>query len=240
MEKLNSDEKMSILIKLPPHEIVKVCQTSKEMNRICNDKRYDPLWREKIREDFDFIYRGEGGYDKYRDLKILYTTDFFVVNVFNTEEQFNSYSVLFDNRDKAEAFILSANKNLTYAQIKTSLNFQENLQTDTYIYSIQETNLKKIEKEKLSKLLNEKQLYELEKDKFYSLFKNDEEEEEDIESALDELMLYLINGIDVMHNISETKRIIKTQVKNIGENFPIVEKYKEEVEEYIWKIVRKK
>ena len=43
METLNSDEKMSILMKLTGHEIVKVCETGKTMQKVCKEERYNPL-----------------------------------------------------------------------------------------------------------------------------------------------------------------------------------------------------
>ena len=78
MEKLNSDAKMQILMKLSGDEIVKVCQTSKDLYRACNDERYTPLWRQKIKDEFNIKYNCERGYDKYRDLRTIFGTTVFV------------------------------------------------------------------------------------------------------------------------------------------------------------------
>ena len=51
MEKLNSDEKMSILMNLNGNEIIRVCSTSKSMARICSDERYSPLGEEKYNKN---------------------------------------------------------------------------------------------------------------------------------------------------------------------------------------------
>ena len=79
MEKLNSDEKMSILMKLTGEEIIKVCQTSKNMSRICNDERFTPLWRNKIKEEFNVEYNGTNGYERYKYLYMLYRQTFYAV-----------------------------------------------------------------------------------------------------------------------------------------------------------------
>lgn len=56
MENLGSDVLSKILNDLPAEDIIKVCQTNKKFQRVCQDKRYDSLWKEKIIQDY-----GENG-----------------------------------------------------------------------------------------------------------------------------------------------------------------------------------
>jgi len=81
MEKLNSDEKMSILMNLEGKEINKVCQTSKTMQKICNDERYNPLWKNKIREEFNIVYKGSKANDEFKFLYRLNNTKLHTVKI---------------------------------------------------------------------------------------------------------------------------------------------------------------
>ncbi len=84
MEKLNSDEKMQILMNLSGKEINKVCQTSKSMGRICNDERYDRLWNNKIKEEFNVEIGNTDkvrGYEKFKFLTLLQETKIHIVEM---------------------------------------------------------------------------------------------------------------------------------------------------------------
>ena len=70
MEKFNPDEKMLVLMKLPPHEVLVVCETSKEMNSSCRNTKYSLMWQNKIKQDFNV--NSKGSYEKYKFLKQLY------------------------------------------------------------------------------------------------------------------------------------------------------------------------
>jgi hypothetical protein len=83
MENLNSDEKMSILMKLEGKEINKVCQVSKIMRKICTDERYNPLWRNKIKEEFNIVYTGSKAYDEFKFLYRLKNTEIHTVKITN-------------------------------------------------------------------------------------------------------------------------------------------------------------
>lgn len=86
MENLNSDEKMKILINLQGHEIVKVCQTSKKMQLICSDERYNPLWKNKIKNEFNIDYNKEKAFKKYKELSILYNTTYLLFCYIDEDE----------------------------------------------------------------------------------------------------------------------------------------------------------
>ena len=98
MEKLNSDEKMTILMKLEGKEINRVCQVSKSLQKICNDERYNPLWKNKIEEEFNIDYNGTKGYDEFRFLYRLKNVELHVVKV-NTGD--NVYADVFYTRKAA-------------------------------------------------------------------------------------------------------------------------------------------
>ncbi len=103
-EKLSSDEKMLILMKLSSSEIVKVCETSKDLSRVCYDARYNPLWYKKIREEFNIDYKGKNGYLEYKRLYSVYKTPTYIVQIksvyANIAETYNFSSI-----EKAKDFL---------------------------------------------------------------------------------------------------------------------------------------
>lgn len=82
MEKLNSDEKISVLMKLSSREIIQVCNVNKNLARICKDTRYDSLWIKKIREDFNVEYNAINAYEEYKRLFLLYNTKHYILKVY--------------------------------------------------------------------------------------------------------------------------------------------------------------
>ena len=106
MEKLNSDEKMEVLMRLEGREINRVCQTSKNMARICGDKRYDPLWRRKIKEEFNTDYDGPLPYDEYKFLYRLKNKDIYIVIIHLLDEVEQPGIYLFYSLDEAKKYLI--------------------------------------------------------------------------------------------------------------------------------------
>jgi hypothetical protein len=77
MEKLPSDMKMELAKKLKGKDILNLCKTSKEMNKICSSDRYNALWQNKLKEDFNITYKGKDSYNKYTRELELYQRDFY-------------------------------------------------------------------------------------------------------------------------------------------------------------------
>ena len=106
MENLNSDEKMNVLMKLNGQEIVRVCQTSKNMSRICNDERYDPLWRNKIKQEFNEEYKGSLPFEKYKFLYQLKTTTIYVIEILDTEQIDRPDTWMFYSLEEAKTYFI--------------------------------------------------------------------------------------------------------------------------------------
>ena len=164
MEKLNSDAKMQILMKLTGDEIVKVCQTSKDLYRACNEERYTPLWRQKIKNEFNIDYNGQKGYDKYRDLRTIFGTTYYIVKVINTEQPDNSYVSLCVTKEQAENYIVvQLVESFTYAQVKSALEASGFVRDSHLHLSIQQ---EKMSPTLLLSLDEEKRIYKDEYEKF--------------------------------------------------------------------------
>lgn len=147
MEKLNSDAKMQILMKLSGDEIVKVCQASKDLYRACNDERYTPLWRQKIKDEFNIEYNGERGYDKYRDLRTIFGTTYYIVKIINTDQNSESYSKIFITKEQAENYIvMQLSEFFTYSQVKSALKAGGDFLQHSYrLFSIEEERMEPVE-----------------------------------------------------------------------------------------------
>ena len=185
MEKLNSDEKISILMKLDGNEIVKVCQTSKEMSRICNDDRYTSLWRKKIEEEFHLIYDGQRGFDKYRELRILYNADIYSVIVTDVEGGEGPRSVLFYTLEDAKNYIwMMMEGEFNYMQVENALNANDYVRNGSYRYMIDSNKMNNLEMGMQTELEEQKKIAENKERHFYELIRKEFQENEDVDEGI--------------------------------------------------------
>ncbi len=192
-EKLNSDEKMLILMKLDSKEILKVCATSKDLSRVCNDSRYNPLWYQKIKQDFNISYNKNKGYEEYKRLFMLLHTEIFTVTIADTNAK-EYFSELFLTREDAENYIFATYfYNNEYAKIKNSLKYINSYEYAENIYTISKTYIQKkgnilnMRDELLQKLEEEKNEYARKTEEFYNLF-NGMRDKDDIISDFKQLI----------------------------------------------------
>ena len=215
MEKLNSDEKMSILMKLSGEEIIRVCQTSKDMSRICNDERFTPLWRNKIKAEFDIEYNEKNGYERYKYLYMLYRQVFYAVVDVDMEQSLSSDAILFDTREKAEAYILAmVSEKLTYSQVISTLRIVGHISYGNTIYKIQEHKLYN----NSTNYDKEEETYQIDKEKFLNLFGKDRE---NVESRIEDEFQEIYSEIAGYASRSKILKLIKTSSKQLAEEFDI-------------------
>ena len=232
MEKLNSDEKMSILMKLTASEIVKVCQTNKELSRACGDSRYNPLWYQKIREDFNIIYKGQNAYEEYKRLFLLYHTEIYTVIIADTNQK-EYFSHNFLTREEAETYIQQDNsygKDL-YAKIVTSLKYNDRFRHAEVDYTISTGYIKK---ELNENLVESKRDYENKTEKFYNLFKGAENGNEIIE-RFNKLLSDIMSDIQASGDFPTEDYIQNSVPEAINEFIQEhnLEKYKKEINDYV-------
>ncbi len=167
MEKFNADEKMSVLMKLDPREIVIVCDTSKKMLQTCTNSKYNIMWEQKIKEDFNVT--GYKGYEDYKFLKKLHEQKIYVVNVIDHNDPGNSYSSLFLTRENAIRYIQSSS-GISYSAIITSLNAQYYVDDGSRAYELVADKIEPVEYNK--NYDNQKREYERDEEILKSLDKN--------------------------------------------------------------------
>ena len=149
------------------NEIIRVCSTSKSMGRICSDDRYSPLWRQKILQEFNEKYTGsEKGYDRYKFLRMLYNTTFFIVNIIDNADQ-NVETFILDKFEKAIIVLRDMLEIYTYSQIKYAIDVAGFIRTENYLYVLEEIRLSKVEED----YMKEEEKYEKEKTFVESLYK---------------------------------------------------------------------
>ena len=215
MEKLNSDEKMSILMKLGGEEIIRVCQTSKDMSRICNDERFTPLWRNKIKEEFNLEYNEKSGYEKYKYLYMLYKQTFYSVVDVDGNQSLSADTTLFDSREKAEAYIVAnVSEKLTYSQIISTLRIVGHISYGNTIYKIQEYKLYN----NSTNYDKEEETYQIDKEEFLNLFGKDRE---NVESRIEDEFQEIYSEIAGYASRSKVLRLIKSASSDIAEEFDV-------------------
>lgn len=230
METLNSDEKMVILMKLTGLEIIKICETSKIMQKVCTEERYNVLWQQKIWEEFEIKFNGDRGCKKYKELALLYRKTFYIVNCIDIEHAGDSFSTLFDTREKAENYIyFQLAPEYTYTSVKTGLKINDSIQRGRLLYSIEQTHLEKqVIKQDISGLDLE---YEKAQERFHNLYKNDKFANE-IKHATNDIIRDINNDYAGISRLENVDRITE-DVRYLAYEFEIVEKYKTHFIDYI-------
>ncbi len=222
METLNSDEKIAILMKLTGLEIIKICETSKMMQKVCTEERYNSLWQHKIWEEFEIKFNGDRSCKKYKELALLYRKTFYIVNCINIEHAEDSFSTIFDTRQKAENYIyFQLTPEYTYASVKTGLKINHSIQRGRLLYSIEQTHLQKhVIKQDISGLDLE---YEKAQEQFYNLYKNDKFVHE-IKHAVNDIIIDINNDYANISHVNINNRIAD-EIRSLAYEFEIVEKY---------------
>ena len=232
MEKLSSDVKMELMLKLPSHEILQVCQTSKTMSKICSDSRYDPLWKRKIKEGFSIEYRGETAFEKYKELYKLYKTVLFTVSLIDEDEPNRSGVIgIYDTYEKAEESVIFARIGdpFTYSQLKYGLR-SGTLKIGGIIYKIEETFLSNPEISQAQK--DGKDEYNNEREKLLKLYEKeviiprqplDEEAEATYKNIFfDALDMIVDEANNILQNYNSripTRTRIDKSISNFAKNF---------------------
>lgn len=170
MKKFNADEKMSVLMKLDPREIIIVCDTSKKMLQTCTNTKYNIMWEQKIKEDFNIEY-GYKGYEGYKFLKKLHEQKIYVVNVIDNDAPGNSYSSLFLTRENAIRYIHYSIGNISYSAIITSLAAQNYVEYGVRIYELVDDKIEPMGEDK-GPYDNQKREYERDEEVLKLLDKN--------------------------------------------------------------------
>lgn len=117
-----SDEKMLIMSKMAPSNVLSFCTSSNDIYVTCKNNKYGNLWKEKIRKDFGVIVK-QGSYEKYKFLKHLYDKKFFIVIGSEDEDDGEIlFSYMFDSLEKAERYIFEQiGDKYTYSSMKIAL-----------------------------------------------------------------------------------------------------------------------
>ncbi len=147
MDKLNSDEKISILMKLSTKEIIYVCQVNKNLSNICKNNRYDSLWIKKIKEDFNTEYKGINAYEEYKRLFLLYNTKYYLLKM-KIVGDIEEYDMLYLEKNEVINFIvreiqLSDSEIVTYEFVEEELNDRNTFEWDLFTFTVSEIYITK-------------------------------------------------------------------------------------------------
>ena len=65
METLTPDAKYALAEKLSGGELVRLCSTDRSLRKICQSSRYNTIWKQKLKEEFNVDYQGANAYMMY-------------------------------------------------------------------------------------------------------------------------------------------------------------------------------
>ncbi len=230
-EKLNSDEKILILMKLSSKEILKVCSVNKDLSRVCNDSRYNPLWYQKIKEDFNITYNqiiNKNGYEEYKRLFMLFNTEIYVVSIAN-KRRAEYYSKTFLSYEDAGAYIVlenNFNPNI-YAKLKTHLEYFDSFTYEETTYTISVNYMEKKNLDALENLKKKREEYNKKTESFNDIFNN--LEDKNIRTKFNDLLREFIR--DTSDNDREYLWYI-TEVEEFISDYNLQE-YEQEIKEYL-------
>ncbi len=237
MDKLNSDEKILILSKLSAGEIMKTCGVNKDLSRACGDPRYNPLWYQKIKDDFNTIYNKHNPYEEYKRLFLLYRTQIFTVSIAD-ENNNEYYSEMFLSRKEAEAYIIKNCDDIDPRIVLTNLRYTDRMKYYNNIYVISEGYIQKPDIGSLKSLQSLDDELSMKKEEFVDLLKDVENTEEIIQN-FEELILDFKHDLSVLDEFERENYINDTVDKHtdafIEENNLI--EYKKEIKDYVKYII---
>ena len=76
---LTPDAKYSIAENLSGKDLVRLCATDKSMRKICSSNRYDPIWRKRLKDDYNIDFNGTNPYMEYLHYTYFYNREYWVV-----------------------------------------------------------------------------------------------------------------------------------------------------------------
>ena len=232
---LTPDAKYSVAIELSGKDLVRLCSSDSEMRRLCSSEKFNPIWRQNIKTDFNIDYNGKHGYMEYLKYTYIFNQKFWIVTRYSTEEDsilganiYQSYNEAFNGIvDEIEKYPMTDYKP-TYPIIKAQLDDRNNIKVGEIKYEITEGSVKTSTNDR--EKLYQKQLDELadiayedeEDDQLKSDFKDDFDSAlhaalEDQEFSFDSFWK-TFSGYEPYNNhpkLSTIKKYIRTVIFNL-------------------------
>lgn len=203
MEKLPSDMKMELSKKLKGEDILNLSRTSKEMYKMCSSDRYDPLWQNKLKEEFNIQYRGKKSYNRYMQEASLYKRNFYQLEInFDGDRQYHLFTTREEAVHDAIEILLEDEENYqNYHELREYFIENDSYENDrgylsceiTMIRLNKKSNFRQEEYEERKEKIQEKFGENYNYNSFLSLIYHAEEElyrdnYENVDAALDDLM----------------------------------------------------
>lgn len=102
---LTPDTFYSVALKLDGGELMKMCSTDNATRRICVSEKFNPVWIQKLKQDFNVDYSGNNAYMEYLQNAYLYKQKYWVATVFNKNDNEVVTAKIFKNRSDAALFL---------------------------------------------------------------------------------------------------------------------------------------
>ena len=231
MEDLSSDVRMELAKYLKGDDILSLCQSSKTMKKICLDERYDPLWWQKIEEEYQITYRGSAAAKKYEELRKLYTKTFYIVTYRNQDNNADPWLQIFDTREKAVEYIAKDVVSYSYQGNYFLIRWiadkadegNDSFEIGSDIYEIQKKSLVSLNDVNEKYLEISKKNYKEEYERLLNIL--DDKVGAEIVSELDDLIIQMLAlnsfGYDLTELDETQTEYVNTRIKDFCESMNI-------------------
>lgn len=210
LTELTSDAKYVLATKLSGSELVKLCATNSEMRKLCTLQKYNSIWINKLKEDFNVDYMGKDAYMEYLQHSYLYKNDYWVVVYTNLYSGNEDETQIFKSRSEALTQIYSFIKlndltnKMTYAAMKSCIEAHNTVVSNYTRISLLSSSIERCN-----------ETYEIEYQKSIINFCssiNNPELKDDIERVLNEI--FNDSSVDDPSDITENtiKNIMKSEI----------------------------
>ena len=107
---LTSDAKFLLAKELPTKDLLALCSTDSNMKRICISERFNPIWSQRLKNDYNIDYKGSNGYIEYMLATYVLKQKYYAAIFYNTNDM------------EMEDVILCRKKSEGYAKVTQKLN----------------------------------------------------------------------------------------------------------------------
>ena len=97
---LTSDAKFLLAKELPTKDLLSLCSTDSNMRRICISERFNPIWSQKLKEDYNIDYHGSNGYMEYMLNTYVLKQVYYAAIIYYTQGLEIDYVFLCKTRDE--------------------------------------------------------------------------------------------------------------------------------------------
>lgn len=202
---LTKDAKYLLAKKLPSKDLVALCSTNTEMRQLCMSEKFNPIWLQRLKTEYNIDYKGNDGYREYMLNTYCFNRTYWAAT-FNNKGPELVYKVIL-TRTKEEAIakitetIISDSDyfpddvwpahNVSYLEIKLQFDQADEMRFGDFDIYLQKANFD------LTPTINYEEIYQTKLNEVARrLFPQDEERQKDFLGDFSDMIYdFIDNGV---------------------------------------------